>query len=100
MTERSLFAGIAIALSAAAVIALAAASVPRAQAQGVTSPPPGTGKTSGETEPYWTPDRMRDAQPAPMPHPDAAKGKPVTPGEGPADAKPEAAPAAKPKSGG
>src|SRR5262249_24549311 len=98
MRESDLFVGVAMALSTAA-IALAAPKVPLAEAQGAVSPPAGTRKAPGETESYWSPERMRDAQPAPMPHPqpDGAKAKSVAPDNRPADAKPGATPAVKPK---
>jgi hypothetical protein len=110
MRGRNPFVGVAVALSAAAIIALAGSSAPLAQGQGVISPPAGAGKTAEEIESYWTPDRMRDAKPVPMPQPDdaegrtkkseaedGAKGRTVAPDERPADAKPGVTPSVKPK---
>jgi hypothetical protein len=36
-------------------------------------------ESGNQTEEYWTPERMKNAKPAPMPHPDASKGVTVAP---------------------
>lgn len=78
-------AGVAMWCAAVALLVFGCGSLWAQQPRPV-APPKAAGQSATEVESYWTKDRMNAARPAPMPRPDAAKGKVVRPGAGtPAD---------------
>ena len=62
-----------------ALVALVSGNAPALQTPGVVSQP--EGQSAAEIECYWTEERMREARPAPMPHPDSVTGKLIKPQE-------------------